>query len=97
MPQELFSGVGTVLPPRGWANFAWEGNMTVAAEVVADACGEGNIAVIYRLDASTQTFERWVRGRPDLSNMGDVHPYDALLALNGSDGPATCAFPVIVG
>ena len=53
---------------------------------------EGSIAVIYRLDALTQTFQRWIRDRPDLSNMTDVQPYDALLALNGSGQLATCTF-----
>jgi len=48
---------------------------------------------MYRLDAATQTFQRWIRDRDDLSNMGDVQRYDALLALNTSDQPATCNMP----
>jgi hypothetical protein len=71
-------------------------NGSYPAAGAADACGEGKIAVMYRLDAATQTFERWIRGRPDLSNMTDVQPYDALLALNGSGQPANCTFPIIM-
>ena len=78
-------------PAGRWANFAWLAN-SFPADVMSEACGEGSIAVAYRLDAATQTFQRWIRGRDDLSNMTDVQPYDALLALNASGLPATCTF-----
>jgi hypothetical protein len=80
------------IPAGGWANFAWTGDSS--PQTVADCFGAGNVAVMYRLDAATQTFQRWIRGSGDLSNMADVQPYDALLALNGSDQPATCNMPV---
>jgi hypothetical protein len=78
-------------PAGRWANFAWLAN-SFPAEVAPEACSEGSIAVIYRLDAATRTFQRWIRGRPELSNMTDVQPYDALLALNASGQPSTCTF-----
>jgi hypothetical protein len=87
---------GYTIPPGSWANFTWVSNGSYPAAGAADACGMGNIAVMYRLDAATQTFQRWIRGREDLSNMTDVQPYDALLALNGSADPATCVFPVVM-
>ena len=79
------------IPAGRWANFAWLAN-SFPAEVAPQACSEDSIAVIYRLDALTQTFQRWVRGRPELSNMTDVQPYDALLALNASGQASTCTF-----
>jgi hypothetical protein len=90
MPDDV-SPYTLTIPAASWANFAWLA-FSFPAEVAPDACSEGSIAVIYRLDALTQTFQRWVRGRPDLSNMTDVQPYDALLALNASDQPSTCMF-----
>ena len=90
MPDDVVPHSLTI-PAGRWANFAWLA-FSFPAEVTPEACGEGSIAVIYRLDAATQTFQRWVRGRPDLSNMTDVQPYDALLALNGSGQPSTCTF-----
>jgi hypothetical protein len=92
MPSELFPRSLTI-PAQSWANFAWTGDTIFPAEGAAQCFGEGNIAVIYRLDATTQTFQRWVRGRPELSTMEAVEPYDALLALNSGDQPATCEFP----
>jgi hypothetical protein len=86
---------GYTIPPGSWANFAWVSNVSSPAAEAAETCGTGNIAVMYRLDSATQTFQRWIRGRPDLSNMTDVQPYDALLALNGSAEVATCPLPVI--
>jgi len=79
------------IPAGSWANFAWTGDSS--PQTVADCFGTSSIAVMYRLDAATQTFQRWVRDRDDLSNMGDVQRYDALLALNRSDQPATCNMP----
>jgi len=90
MPDEVFPHSLTI-PAGSWANFAWLAN-SFPAEVAPEACSEGSIAVIYRLDAATRTFQRWIRGRPELSNMTDVQPYDALLVLNASGQPSTCTF-----
>jgi hypothetical protein len=79
------------IPAQSWANFAWTGD--TSAQGVADCFGEGKIAVMYRLDAASQSFQRWIRGREDLSNMGDVGRFDALLALNASGELATCIMP----
>jgi len=79
------------VPAQSWVNFAWTGE--TSAQEVADCFGEGRIAVMYRLDAATQSFQRWIREREDLSTMGDVVQFDALLALNGSGEPATCTMP----
>ena len=87
--------ISTTIPPGGWLNFA--SDLNAPADVLAEACGIGDIAVAYRLDAATQSFQRWIRGRPDLSNMTDLQPYDALLALNAGDELAYCAFPIIMG
>jgi hypothetical protein len=95
MPDQLLPFTLTV-PAGSWVNFAWLSNAGLPDEQVAQACGAGNIAVMYRLNAATQTFERWIRGREELSNMGEVQPYDALLALNGSDQLATCQFPIMI-
>jgi hypothetical protein len=90
MPDDVVPHSFTI-PAGRWANFAWLAN-SFPAEVAPEACSEGSIAVIYRLDAATRTFQRWIRGRPELSNMTDVQPYDALLALNASGQPSTCTF-----
>jgi hypothetical protein len=79
------------IPANSWANFAWTGD--TGAQEVADCFGEGRIAVMYRLDAASQSFQRWIGGREDLSNMGDVARFDALLALNASGQAATCEMP----
>jgi hypothetical protein len=95
MPNQLVVE-GYTIPPGSWANFTWVSNGSYPVAGAADACSEGNIAVMYRLDAATQTFQRWIRGRDELSNMTDIQPYDALLALNASGQPASCVFPVVM-
>jgi hypothetical protein len=76
------------IPAHSWANFAWTGDSS--AQDVVDCFDEDSIAVMYRLDAETQLFQRWIRGRQELSTMDEVQRYDVLLALNASDEPATC-------
>jgi hypothetical protein len=90
MPDDVVPHVVTI-PAGRWANFAWLA-LSFPADIMSEACGVDSIAVAYRLDAATQTFQRWIRGRPDLSNMTDIQPYDALLALNGTGQPTTCTF-----
>jgi hypothetical protein len=94
VPQGGPGVTSTIIRAGGWLNFS--GNFNAPAGEVAQACGEGNITVMYRLDAAAQTFQRWIRGRPELSNMTDVQPYDALLALTASGQPANCTFPIIM-
>jgi hypothetical protein len=90
MPDDVVPHVVTI-PAGRWANFAWLA-FSFPADMMSEACGVDSVAVAYRLDAATQTFQRWVRGRPDLPNMTDIQPYDALLALNGTGETATCTF-----
>ena len=80
------------IPARSWGNFAWTGN-TASPEEVAHCYNDGKIAAMYRLDPETQKFERWFSGDDGLSTMGDVAPFDVLLAFNASDEPATCMMP----
>ena len=90
MPDDVAPYVVTI-PAGRWANFAWLAN-SFPPDIMSEACGVDSIAVAYRLDAPTQAFQRWILGRPDLSNMTDIQPYDALLALNASGQPSTCTF-----
>ncbi|KPJ48554.1 MAG: hypothetical protein AMJ38_05080 [Dehalococcoidia bacterium DG_22] len=77
------------IPAHSWGNFAWTGD-TVSPEEVAHCANDQKIAAMYRLDAETQEFERWFLSHDELTTMGDVAPFDVLLALNTSDQPATC-------
>jgi hypothetical protein len=49
------------VPAHSWVNFAWTGS--TSAQEVADCFGEGRIAVMYRFDAASQSFQRWIRER----------------------------------
>ena len=66
----------------GWNNFVWRGasgaDPTTALSVI-----EGNYDIAYRLDPSSQTFERYVPGRceeqPGLCDMTMLNRFDILL------------------
>jgi len=77
------------IPAHSWANFAWTGD-TASPEEVAHCYNDQKIAAMYRLDPETQEFERWFLSHDELTTMGDVAPFDVLLALNTSRQPATC-------
>jgi hypothetical protein len=77
------------IPARSWLNFPWTGD-TDSPEEVAHCFNDSAIAAMWRLDAETQEFERWLPGRDDLTTMGHVARLDVLWALNASDEPHTC-------
>ena len=95
-PDVMLLGRTVTIPAGLWANFAWSGNVTLASNDVADCFGQGNISVMYRLDAATQSYQRWIRGRPDLSDMGNVAPFDTLLALSAGSQDGSCDIPIMV-
>jgi hypothetical protein len=84
------------IPADRWANFAWTGYFTLPPQQVADCFAGGNISVMYRLDAATGLFQRWIRGHPGLSDMGDIAPFDAILALNASSQEGSCIITNLV-
>jgi hypothetical protein len=73
----------------GWHNATWSG-ASDTAPATAFACAAGNYAAAYRLVGGG--WERHFPGRPDISNMGPLHQYDAFLIL--VTGHVTCAMPV---
>jgi len=95
-PDVMLLGRTVTVPAGMWGNFAWSGNLTLPPQDVADCFTQGNISVMYRLDAATQTFQRWIRGRPDLSDMGDIAPFDTLLALSAGSQDGSCDIPILV-
>jgi hypothetical protein len=87
------SGTPPVGPTRtlhwgpGWHNATWSVDST-PEEVFA--CAMGNYAAAYRLVGGG--WERYFPDRPELSNMGDLEPYDAFLILVTAD--VTCEMPL---
>jgi hypothetical protein len=95
-PDVMLLGRTVTIPAGKWANFAWTGYFTLPPQQVADCFAGGNISVMYRLDAATGLFQRWIRGHPELSDMGDIAPFDAILALNASSQEGSCIITNLV-
>jgi cysteinyl-tRNA synthetase len=76
------------LSPAGWHSFVWTGPSGIVPEA-ALACIDGRYGVAYRWLGDSGTFERWVPGRPAISNMGNINKYDSLLVLT-TDSDAQC-------
>jgi hypothetical protein len=64
---------------EGWNSECYVG----PADGIEDALGGivSKVLGVYRLDATSQEFERWFPGRADISNIGTVNPYDQLFVL----------------
>jgi len=73
----------------GWHNEGWTGPDDTTPQD-AFACAEGKYAVAYRLTDSG--WERYFPDRPDISNMGPLHKYDAFVIL--VTAPASCTMPI---
>jgi len=77
---------GTVYLAAGWNGACYQG----PEQQIADAFnGVGSIQAIYRL--RDQAFDRWFPGRPDVSNISSLSPFDALLILASEDATWTVA------
>ena len=81
------------LSPAGWHSFVWTG-LSGAAPETALACIDGSYGIAYRWVSASGTFERWVPGRPAISNMGNMNKYDSLLVLITDSGAQCLDMPV---
>lgn len=67
---------GTVYLVAGWNGSCYQG----PAQQIGDAfAGVSGVQAVYRL--KNQAFERWFPGRPDLSNITTLSPFEPLLIL----------------
>jgi len=74
----------------GWQNDGWSGADGTPPED-AFACADGSYAAAYRLVSGG--WERYFPDRPDISNMGSLHEYDAFLIL--VTAPVNCTMPIV--
>jgi crotonobetainyl-CoA:carnitine CoA-transferase CaiB-like acyl-CoA transferase len=73
----------------GWHNEGWTGADGTGPQD-AFACAEGKYAAAYRF--ADGGWERYFPDRPDISNMGPLHRYDAFFILVTS--PASCTMSI---
>ena len=92
----LFAGFGPELfpgpsPPettfpvslvRGWNTVCYRGPEQPVETALANALN--SVVALYRLKPNQQ-FDKWFAGRPDISTINTLSPYDSLFILMGSD------------
>jgi hypothetical protein len=92
----LFAGFGPELwpgppPPdnifpvslaQGWNTVCYRGPKQTLESALANALN--SVVAIYRLRPDQQ-FDKWFAGRPDVSTIATLSPYDSLFILMGSD------------
>jgi hypothetical protein len=66
----------------GWNTVCYRGQEQPVESALANALN--SIVAIYRLRPDQQ-FDKWFAGRPDISTITDLSPYDSLFILMGSD------------
>lgn len=72
------------LASPGWHSFVWTGP-SATNPAAALACIADDYAIAYRLE-SDQTYQRYVPGRTELSNMATLDKYESLLVLTTAEG-----------
>jgi hypothetical protein len=71
----------------GWNDSCYQGSEQQIDDALGGVAG---VQAVYRL--KSQTFERWFPGRPELSTITTVSPFDPLLILT-TDGAAWTVMP----
>ncbi len=74
--------------PAGWHHICYQGPGQPIEQALGDIAEK--VLAVYRLNAG-QTFDRWFPGRPDVSSISTLAPFEALFALS-QEGTA---WPVI--
>jgi hypothetical protein len=72
---------------KGWNDKCYIGEQKSIEDALADIAGK--VSAVYRLNTSSQTFDRWFPGRSDLSNITSLKPYDQLFVLMSGAGTWT--------
>jgi hypothetical protein len=65
-------------PVASWSHSCYMGPLQPIEQALADIAGD--VLAVYRLN-SGQTFDRWFPGRPELSTITTVNPYEPLFVL----------------
>jgi len=81
------------LGPSGWHNLVWTGPSGTEPGT-ALACIEGGYAIAYRWMDDSEPFERWIPGRPAMSDMRSLNKYDLLLVLITDSGTQCVSTPI---
>ncbi|MGQ9573070.1 MAG: hypothetical protein ACUVX1_12555 [Chloroflexota bacterium] len=90
MPVAAAPGTSRTLQwSAGWQNAGWTGADSTTPES-AFACADGSYAAAYRYGASG--WEKYLPGRPDISDMTALNQYDAFLIL--VTAAVSCSMPI---
>jgi hypothetical protein len=69
--------------PGKWAISVWNGESGTLTGLALATCPGVTVALAYWIDPQTQTWKRYVDGRPDISNLMDLREMQGLIALGG--------------
>ena len=72
---------------KGWNDKCYIGEQKSIEDALADIAGK--VSAVYRLNISSQTFDRWFPGRSNLSTITSLKPYDQLFVLMSGAGTWT--------
>ena len=79
-------------PVNGWSISTWAANGPVPVEPALATCKNVDIAVAYSLGPDTQTWTRYIAGRPDISDLATLDTMQGVLTLGAQRVyPATLA------
>jgi len=81
-PTATPSPTATPIPGLAWKYLCYVGSPQPADDAFASASGD--VLAAYRL-MPNQGYDRWFPGKPDLSSMTMLYPYDALFVLTASN------------
>ncbi|GAJ12674.1 unnamed protein product, partial [marine sediment metagenome] len=72
-----------------WAVSVWSGQDGTDAEQALETCEAVTVDVAYYIDPDTQSWLRYFRGRPEISNLSTLNDLQGLIVLGSAEAPAT--------
>lgn len=72
-----------------WSIATWDGPSGTSADSALGTCGQGEVIAAYWLEPESQSWLRYIAGRPELSTLNVVDRGQGLLVLGSSEAPTT--------
>jgi Tol biopolymer transport system component len=70
--------------PGKWAISVWNGPLGTPADQAFATCPDVTVAAAYRIDPDSQTWERYLADRPQISDITTLESYDGVLTFGSS-------------
>jgi serine protease len=77
-----------------WSIAVWDGPSGTDTQAALDTCSNVAVDAAFALDPDSQSFSRFFRGRPEVSNLSTLSEHQGVIALGAGGTPSELSFSV---